>query len=132
MVVIPFLVLLQAAGLAQLGSVRQRFEGTVPASCAITPFAPVINLSLRGNRLIGESASFSVKSNVPVRLALARVEPLNWPTPAGGGTVPQPSASLIGNGPYRIRLEVEPPSGLLLPPGSYRALVQVDCLLSAP
>lgn len=117
---------------AQLGAATSGFSGSVPAFCRIEPPPPAVDLSLSGASLVGLSAPFALQANTRVQLRLGRIHLLQWPAQLG----PQPpavaaAAQLLGSGPYRVRLELQPEPGRLLPPGHYRAAIDLDCIESA-
>jgi hypothetical protein len=105
----------------------------VPAFCRIEPPPPPVALSLSGASLVGVSAPFALQANTPVQLRLGRIHLLQWPAQLG----PEPpaataAAQLLGADPYRVRLELLPEPGRLLPPGDYRAAIDLDCIDRSP
>lgn len=118
------------SGPAQLGAAARHFSGSVPAFCRIEPPPPAVDLSLSGTSLVGVSAPFVQQANTPVQLRIGRIHLLQWPAHLG----PEPpaaaaSAQLLGSDPYRVRLELLPEPGRLLP-GAYRAAIDLDCIES--
>ena len=116
--------------LARQASLPQRFQGQVPASCRIDPAPSGTVLRMQAGRLLGETAGFQVTANAPVQLRLGRITKLAWPAEAAGAARAEPIATLVGSGPYRIQLELIPPPGELLPAGTYRVAVSLDCILA--
>lgn len=139
---------------AQLASSSTQFSGTAPQICQVgapiqaeTPMA----VTNGGNGLMGETSAFSFVSNTPVGLQLRSVTIDSAPTGANGSyvaglhdgasggvlltatnanasTVKDYAEPLTSTNTFKMRLNIEAPTGSTLTAGNYVSTVTVDCL----